>query len=106
MSLYAYYGNNNNDRSGKLRIFTCNECGSFDLSHPRNSESDHRDVLRFTCNKCGIHPYEHWMSTYDVIKVTRLNKDKILKEFCKSYGDWNPDEYVWRQDVLDIINRE
>jgi hypothetical protein len=105
MSLYAYYGNNNTDRSGKLRIFICNECGSFDLCDPRNSESDHRDVLRFTCNKCGIIPYWSWMNTYDVIKVTKLNKDMILKEMCKTHG-WDPEYREWRQDVLDSMDDE
>ena len=105
MSLYAYYGNNNTIHGDKLRLFICNECGSFDLRSPRNSESDHRDVLRFTCNKCGNNPYWSWMDTYDVIKVNKLNKDNIFMEICKTYGR-DPKDHEWQQDVLDIMDDE
>jgi hypothetical protein len=100
MSVYAYRANNNNCRDGKIRIFSCNECGSINLKDPRDSESDHRDVLRFTCNNCGIAPYHHWMCVWDVIKVTNQNKEDIKREICLQ-NDKDPDEYKFAVDVDD-----
>lgn len=101
-----YYGNcNTYNHDGKLRVFTCNECGSYDLSDPRESESDHRDVLRFTCNKCGINPYHHWLHVSDAIRVTNKNKDKLLEIYCKHRGEDIKDT-KWRQELLDLFNKE
>lgn len=95
MSRYMYRANNNVCDDGKLHVFYCNECGSVDLTNPRNSESDHRDVLRFSCLKCSNRPYWSWMDTFDVIEITDDNKEALKKEFCEQRG-WNPDEYQWR----------
>jgi hypothetical protein len=104
MSLYMYKANNNSCRDGKLHFFVCNECGNVDLKEPRDSESDHMDVLRFTCNKCGINPYWHWMGIYDVIIVTKKNKDELLREYCEDHE--MDTDYTWRQSVIDIMDEE
>lgn len=89
--MYAHY-----NRDKKLIIFTCDACGSWDLSHPRESASDHRDVIRFTCNSCKNSPY--WATDiFDVIPITTENREQIKNEICKQCG-WNPDEYSWRID--------
>jgi len=98
MSVYVYRANNNIRRDNKLRIFSCNECGSVNLKNPRNSESDHRDVLRFTCKECGNHPYWHWMDTFDVIKVTSENKEDIKREICLQNGK-DLDEYEYASAI-------
>jgi len=100
MSVYLYRGNNNNCRDNKLRFFRCNECGSIDLRDPRESESDHRDVLRFTCNQCNNQPYEHWMHTYDVIQLTEENRDELFRAGCT---DWGKDPTTHKFDDTIII---
>lgn len=100
MSVYAYRANNNNCRDEKLRIFWCNECGSFDLKNPRDSESDHRDVLRFTCNKCGYTPYYAHMGIFDVIKITKQNQEEIKREMCMQ-NNKDPDEYTFAIEIED-----
>ncbi len=95
MSIYVFRGNNNAVRDGKLHFFVCNECGSVNLKDPRESESDHRDVLRFTCNSCGYTPYWGWMHVDDAIQITNENAETIKHEICGQNG-WNPDEYEFR----------
>lgn len=95
MSVYLYRANNNNCRDNKLRFFRCNECGSIDLKNPRDSESDHRDVLRFTCNQCGNQPYESWMGIYDIIPLTEENLDEIFNAACV---DWEKDPSTHKFD--------
>lgn len=98
MSVYVYRANNNTCRDNKLRFMFCNNCGSMNLDHPRNSESDHRDVLRFDCKSCGSSPYWEWMHTSDAILVTNKNKDEIIREICLQFGK-DPDVYSIPLDI-------
>lgn len=102
MSIYVYRANNNNCRDNKLRFFTCNMCGSPNLSNPHESESDHRDVLRFKCNKCGNWPYFSWMSIYDVIPVTKENAEDIKQMMCEEQGK-QIDDYDYCKEIKDVI---
>ena len=102
MSIYAYRANNNICRDLKLHLFSCNVCGSFDLSHPHNSESDHRDVLRFKCNKCGNYPYEQWMSIMDVIPITSENVKEIKNQICIEH-DKDPERYEFCKEIMEAI---
>ena len=102
MSIYAYRENNNICRDLKLHLFRCNVCGSFDLSHPHDSESDHRDVLRFKCNKCGNWPYESWLSTMDVISVTSENVKEIKNQICVEH-DKDPEKYEFCKEIMEVI---
>jgi hypothetical protein len=69
------------EENWKIHACTCNECGSFDLENPRDSESDHRDVLRFDCMNpnCKNQPYFHHAHTSSLIEVTDANRDEIIK---------------------------
>ncbi len=102
MSIYVYCANNNNCRDNKLRFFYCNICGSFDLSNPHDSESDHRDVLRFKCNKCDNQPYFSWMNYFDVIPVTPENMKEIKRKMCEQYGK-DPNNFEFCKEVKDVI---
>jgi hypothetical protein len=62
MTKYYYY----NDADSKDHLYYCNECGSFELSHPRNSEVDHRHYLQFNCLNCRNKPYFNG-NIYDII---------------------------------------
>ena len=102
MSIYAYRANNNICRDLKLHLFSCNECGSFDLSRPHNSESDHRPVLRFKCNKCGNWPYEHWLDTMDVILVNSENMKEIKNQMCIEHNK-DPEKYEFSDEIMEVI---
>lgn len=104
MSVYLYRANNNNCRDNKHRFFRCNVCGSINLKHPRESESDHWDVLRFTCNNCDNQPYWRWMNIFDVIQLTDENLNEIFNIMCK---DWEKDPNTHKFDdmIITAINK-
>ena len=76
-----------------------------DLEHPRNSESDHRDVLRLSCKKCKVQPYWQKLDISDLIEITKYNQERIRKELCKQFNR-EPNVYSWDYDVLKIIKGE
>jgi hypothetical protein len=102
MSIYVYRANNNLCRDNKLHFFMCDECGSINLKNPRNSESDHRDVLRFDCNNCRRHPYFSHIDECEAIKITNENMEEIKQELCEQWS-LNPNMQEFNKETKDVI---